>query len=154
MQETKTQKLPEWKTMFDKFHDLDYGKEITYLELDRCLLNGSIQDRKRYVFEQFKREMLRQENKALENVMNKGYRIANANEHVRLTNREIKRAERRARVACDIILHTDMDRLTEKEKLIAIAAASRVQPILATLIGEQKSLKESIKFKLPEMPRS
>jgi len=87
-------------------------------------------------------------------VREKGYRIVNPNEHVRLTNREIKRAERRARVAVDIILHTDMDLLTDRERSIAIMAATRVQPILASLIGEQKTLKEGNKFKLPMMPRS
>ena len=150
---TTLQRFPEWKTMYDKYKNLDYGEQVSYSDLNRCLVSGSIQEKKRFVFERFKKQMLWEENKALENIQNVGYRVVNPNEHVRLTNREMKRAERRARMACDIILHTDLDRLTEKEKMIAIAAATRVQPILATLIGEQKSIKEVTKFNLPEMPR-
>jgi len=146
-------KLPEWKTMYDKLHDREYDDTITYSELDDCLLEGSIKDKKRYVFDRFKKEMLHQNCKALENIQNKGYRIVNSNEHVRLTNREIKRAERRARVAVDLILHTDMEKLTGREQLIATETARRVQPILATLIAEQKSIKETQQFKLPQMPR-
>lgn len=150
---TEVTRLPEWKTMFDKFHNSDYGTILDYIDLDRCLLRGSIRDKKRNVFERFKKEMLHQECKALENVVNKGYRIVEPNEHVRLTGRELKRAERRARAATEIILHTDMEKLSEREKMIAIEAARRVQPILATLIAEQKSNKEATKFRLPEMPR-
>jgi hypothetical protein len=140
--------------MYDKFHTMDYDSIIEYTHLDKCLMGGSIRGAKRFVFERFKRELLHQDSKALENIQNVGYRIVLSNEHVRLTNREVKRAERRARVACDIILHTDMDRLTNKERMIAVEAARRVQPILATLIAEQKSIKETQKFRLPVMPRA
>lgn len=145
--------LPEWKRIYDAFKDKDYDTTITYAQLDKMLMNGSVKTNKRYVFEKFKKEMLRQESKALENIQNVGYRIVNPNEHARLTNKEVKRAERRARVACDIILHTDMDMLNDRDKLIAIETARRVQPILATLIAEQKSIKEVTKFRLPDMPR-
>ena len=152
MVDTVVHKLPEWNVMLERFKDYEHDKIISYAQLDKCLFNGSIRENKRYVFDRFKKEMLKQECKALENVPNRGYRITKSNEHVRLTNREVKRAERRARVACEIILHTDMERLTTKEKMIATTAAQRVQPILAMLIAEQKSLKETQKFSLPEMP--
>jgi hypothetical protein len=151
MKEVK--KLPEWKLIYDKYKDLDYDAKISYDQINRCLIDGDIRGKKRFVFEQFKKQMLHEENKALENIQNYGYRVVNSNEHARLTNREMKRAERRARVACDIILHTDMERLTDKEKLIAVETARRVQPVLATLISEQKSIQETQKFKLPHIPR-
>ena len=72
MATTQTQRLPEWKTMYDKYRQLDYGEQVTYADLDRCLMNGSIQGKKRYVFEQFKKQMLREENKALENIFSLG----------------------------------------------------------------------------------
>ena len=145
---------PEWKNLYDSFSELNYNTQITYTELDSKLKEGSIKTNKRYVFEKFKKEMLRQKCKALENVINVGYRIVNPNEHVRLTNKEIKRAERRARTAVDTILHTDVDLLTEKERAIANLTASRVQPILASLIGEQKALKETKNHQIPYTPRS
>jgi hypothetical protein len=146
-------KLPEWKQLFDKFKDNEYNSVITYAELNLILIDGDIRENKRYVFEKFKKEMLKQQNKAFENIVNEGYRIVNPNEHVRLTNKEIKRAERRARQAVEIILHVDYEKLTDKERAIANLAAARVQPLYAHIVGEQRTLKEEQKYKLPYTPR-
>jgi hypothetical protein len=140
--------------MFERFKEMDYDTVITYDELDNCLREGSIRDKKRYVFERFKKEMLLQQQKCLENMANKGYRICQPNEHVRLTNKEMKSAERRARKAVNIILNTNMSKLTAREQAIATLSAARVQPLLATIIGEQKALQiEQKDYKLPSVPR-
>ena len=149
----KITRLPEWKNLYDTFKDRDYNDLIMYEELNNILVEGDIRKEKRHIIDKFRKELLRQNNKALENVPKKGYRIVNANEHVRLSSREIKRAERRARQAVEFILYTEDEQLTDREKAVRNMAAARVQPILASLIGEQKALKEEQKFKLPNMPR-
>ena len=152
--EIKMARKPEWLNLFDKFKDLEYGTIITYEDMNSLLLDGDIKTNKRYVFEKFKKEMLKQEMKYLECIHNQGYRICNPNEHVRLTNKEIKFAERRARQAVNIILNTNMTKLTDREQAVARLAAARVQPIYATLVGEQKALQtEAKQYQLPKVPR-
>lgn len=147
----QTHPHPEWKVMFDKFKDLNYNTQITYDDLNKCLAFGKVQDNKRYVFEKFKKELLHQENKLLENIPNVGYRIIYPNEHIRLTNRELKRAEKRARQGVDIILHTDVDKLTPREMSQLTIVATRMQNLASTLISENKSIKQiDISFKLPQ----
>lgn len=73
---------------------------------------------------------------------------------LRLTSREIKRAERRAKIAVEIILNAPMELMTDKEKALAVLTATRVQPILANLISERTTLRHLEKnYKLPLMPR-
>lgn len=150
----ETTRLPEWKNMFDTFKDAKYGDVLSYSDPNRCLTSGDVRENKSYVFSKFRKEMLVQQNKYLENERDRGYRIVLPNEHVRLTGREVKRAERRARQAVSIILHTNMEKLTAQEQEIARLAAARVQPILATIIGEQKALQVEAKtYRLPSIPR-
>lgn len=144
-------KLPEWKELYEKFGDAPYDSILTYEELNQVLPSGDVRTNKRTVLYVFKREMLRQKLKLLENVQKKGYRIVKPNEHIRLSNREVKRAERRARVAVDIIAHTDMNKLTDRERAIASLAATRTMNLLANIVGDQKALKEIPK--MPELPR-
>jgi len=154
MEKEKLEPNLEWKKLYDHFESIEEETVISYRQLNELLENsGDIRTDKRSVFEKFKKEMLLQRYKALENIRNKGYRVVRANEHVRLTNREIKRAERRARQAVNIILHTDLSRLNDREKVIATLAATKVQPILASIIGEQKALQEDQKFKSISLPK-
>jgi len=150
----KPQGSLEWKDLFDEFEDLGSGSILTYAQLNEFLpKGGDIRTNKRYVFEKFKKEMLHQRQKALENIINKGYRIVEPKEHVRLTRKEMARAERRARQAVDILLNTDLTKLTERERVVATIAAQRVEPILATIIGTRKSLGADTKFRLPRLPK-
>lgn len=154
MEEDKTHPHPEWLNLFEKFSGRGYDEEITYAEMNACLSIGDIQTDKRYVFERFKRELLHQESKALENIPMRGYRIVNPNEHIRLTHRELRRAERRARHGVDIILHVDTDALSDKELAQANLVAARMQNLAATLLSENKSIKSiNVSFRLPELPR-
>lgn len=150
----EVRKHPEWLDMLEKFGELPYDSVISYADLDSCLSDGSVQGDKRYIFSKFKKEMLSQHSKALENVQTVGYRIVNPNEHIRLTHRELKRAERRARTGVDIILHVDTDKLTDKEMAQANLVAARMQNLAATLLSENKSIKSiNVSFRLPELPR-
>lgn len=145
---------PLWKEVFEKIHEKPYDSIITYSELIKHAKGEDIRGEKRYVFEKVKREMLRQDCKALENIRDKGYRIVQPNEHTRLTSREIKRAERRVRKGAELILHVDYDALSEKEKAQANIIATRVQTLAAVLVGENKSLKEiTVKYQMPYLPR-
>lgn len=146
---------PLWKEIFEKIHDKPYDSTITYQELIKYAKGEDIRKEKRYIFEKVKCEMLRQCNKALENIRDTGYRIVQPNEHTRLTSREIKRAERRVRKGAELILHVDYEALSEKEKAQANIIATRVQTLAAVLIGENKSLKEiTVKYQMPYLPRS
>ncbi len=113
--------------MFEKFKDINYDSIVLYEELDNCLMVGSIREKKRYVFEKFRKELLIQCSKALENIPNKGYRVVNPNEHIRLTSNKLKQAERRARQGANIILHVNYEALNDKERSQANIVASRIQ---------------------------
>ena len=146
---------PEWILMFEKFRGREFENVLTYKELDECLLSGSVKTDKKYVFYKFKREMLRNAQKALENVRNIGYRIVKPNEHLRLSNREVRRAQKRLKDGVELILNVQYDLLTEKEQTQINLSGTRYQNLLATLNAEGKALKEiTYKFRLPTVPRN
>jgi len=155
MQEQNVQRRPEYLAMLDIFKDKNYNDIITYKELDSYVVGGSVRDKKRYVFEKFRKEILSQFSKCLENIPNIGYRIVEPKEHTRLTSNKMKQAERRTRTAANIILHVDMEVLNEVERAKANLIASRVQNALVGLIGENKAIKHlTVHYKQPEIPRS
>jgi len=57
--------LPEWKNLYEKFKEYDYNSIISYTTLNKTLAEGDVKTDKRHIFERFKKEMLREENKAL-----------------------------------------------------------------------------------------
>ena len=145
---------PEWMALYENFKNNEYGTKILYQELNRLLMDGDVRTDKRWIFEKFKRIMLSESNRALENVRNEGYRIVQPNEHIRLSSREIKRATRRAKEGVNLIVNVAYDLLSDKERAMANLHATRVQGLYISLVGEGKSLSMvEKKFKLPEMPR-
>lgn len=151
---SEAQKYPEWKFMLESFGERPYDSLITYDELNTAA-HGDVREEKSYVLHKFRKEMLRQKLRALENIQNQGYRIVQANEHTRLSRREIDRAYRRAKSGAEIILNVDMEQLTDKERAEAVLMATRVQNMASTLLGERKAVKNlTVNFKLPEIPRS
>ena len=150
----KQYKIPEWLQLLETFKNIEYGKIILYGDLNKAIMDGDIRTDKRYVFEKFRTQMLRQNQRALENVQNKGYRVVNPGEFTRLTNNEVKKAERRAKKAVDTILNAPFEKMTEKERAIATLTATKVQPLLAHLIAENTSLKHTAThYQLPEYPK-
>lgn len=144
--------LPLWNELFKTFKDRKHGTVITYAELSDCI--GFDIKTKRNILEGFKREMLRQNFKALESVRDVGYRIVEANEHSRLSLKEIKRAERRSRKGVEYALCIDFDSLNDIEKRQITDIATRVQRVHSTLVGEFASIKNiNVSFKLPSLPR-
>ena len=143
---------PLWKELYEKYKDMEYGGFISYRELSNCI-DVDIKE-KRYIFDRFKREMLRSQDKAFECVMNKGYRVVQPSEHTRLACREIKRAERRTRQGVEYALHVPFNMLDDREKAQLTLVANRIQSVHASLIGESKSIKSvAINYELPGVPR-
>lgn len=144
--------FPLWKELYDTFKDAEYGAFISYNDISSCI-DINIKE-KRYIFERFKREMLRSQDKALECVRDKGYRIVLPNEHTRLASREIKRAERRTRQGVEYALHVPFDMLNDRERAQLTLVANRIQNVHASLIGESKSIRSiAISYDLPGVPR-
>jgi len=151
-EKTNPKILPLWNELFKKFKDKNHGTVITFKDLSDCI--GFDIKTKRYILEGFKREMLRQEHKALESIRGSGYRIVESNEHSRLSLKEIKRAERRSRKGVEYALFVDFDLLNDVEKRQIVDIATRVQRVHSTLIGEFASIKNiNVSFKLPSLPR-
>ena len=143
---------PLWKELYEKYKDADYGSFMSYREISNCI-NLDIKE-KRYIFERFKKEMLRSQDKALECVRDKGYRIVQPNEHTRLASREIKRAERRTRQGVEYALHVPFNMLDDREKAQLTLVANRIQNVHASLIGESKSIKSiNINYDIPSVTR-
>jgi len=143
---------PLWNEIYDKFKDVDYNGIITYEQLNKCL-GFDIRD-KRYIFQRFRKELLRCNDKALECILGKGYRVVNPNEHSRLVCMEIKKAERRTRQGVEYALHVPFDMLDDVEKAQLTMIANRIQNVHSALVGESKSIKSiAVEYELPGTPR-
>ena len=153
MVEKEPIKTPAWHELYDTYKNTEYDTIITYDQLSKTIGFNILE--KRYIIEAFKRVMLRQNNKALENIPNKGYRIVMPNEHTRLASREVKRAERRLRKGVELSLCVDFEKLNQREQAQLTLIANRMQTVHAALIGEQKSqISINNTFTLPSTPRN
>lgn len=151
-EQDKLKKHPAWYELFEVLKNRDYDEIITYNKMSD--ITGFDILEKRYIIEAFKREMLRQKNKALESIKNVGYRIVKPNEHARLATKEIHKAERRTRKGVELALCVDFDSLTPTEQGQLTLIANRIQTVHAALIGERKTLKSvHLNFSLPSTPR-
>jgi len=152
MVEENTVKTPVWRELYDTYKETEYDTIITYDQLSKTIGFNILE--KRYIIEAFKRVMLHMNNKALENIPNKGYRVVRPNEHSRLAAREVKRAERRVRKGVELSLYVDFEKLNQREQALLTLIANRMQTVHATLIGEQKSQNNANNtFTLPSTPR-
>jgi len=143
---------PEWLLLFKNLKDTKVEEIITYEDMDQYV-KGNIRD-EMSTFYKFRKELLIQENKALENIRRYGYRVVHPREHNRLANNQLRGATRKARKGVEIVLHTNLDMLTQKEQAQTNLMAARMQNLAATLMGENKAIREiTFNYKAPVMPK-
>lgn len=147
-------KHPEWLLMYERFKELPFNSIITYKELDACLVRGRIQDDRRGVLQRFRREMLRGNQKFLQNIPNQGYRIIKPSEHINVGVNCVKQAKRRLSKSVEVVINVAYEQLTEREQTVINMFASRLQNLEAATMGELTAVKKlSINYRLPSTPR-
>lgn len=123
--------VPEWRMIYDAFlADADFGDVVTYQQLT-ALLGRSFDDNRGPLY-RARSEMGEQRHRWLEVVTGVGYRIIQANEHMRLANGHKRRAKTQLRAMVRVANVTDLARLTESE-LETFDAQSRINATLAAI---------------------
>jgi hypothetical protein len=109
---------PEWKELFETLRNQEYDTFIPHERVESIIghLRRTAAEKYYSIVERWKREMLEQASRQIENVHGKGYRIILPNEFRGSATKQIKFGHRRMRKAGKIIVNTPMERLTDEEK--------------------------------------
>lgn len=104
---------PEWEKVYQVLLPKQVGDLVTYAELSDALSRDFLAARGPLT--RASDELLRVNQRALENVRGAGYRVVQAREHEVLASRQQRSARRRARKAHDLVSHVDRSGLTGDE---------------------------------------
>ncbi len=96
--------------------DYPYGTLIDYAEFKRIIFENPQSARGRAAILQAKQRLLHEHSKLLVNEKDKGYRIAQPNEHVREAKRLESHGRRRYRRSLDVIVYAEEAKLTPQER--------------------------------------
>ena len=123
--------LPEWRMIYDELLvNADFGTVVTYDQLDAALGRTFIENRSPlYRARQHLGEMRRRWMEAVPKV---GYRVIQANEHMKSAQARKNRAKTQLRRMVDIATYTDLSRLQPNE-LQEFDAQSRINMALASV---------------------
>lgn len=111
----------KWEQVFEVFSGHQSGDTVSYAEIDFALDGVHTRTQVQGIVYQAARRLLERENKALEAIPNIGYRIVQANEHVRLAGKQQGRASRALARGTRQVVHVDLNGLTEVEKALVQA---------------------------------
>lgn len=119
---------PEWRILYDHIVEspLDFGRIITYAELDAALGRRFVANRAPIY--RVNRE-LEESHRQLEAVPTVGYRVIAPNEHVRVARGRKQRAQRQMSKALRVAVSTELAPLSavELSQLDAITTVLRMQ---------------------------
>lgn len=106
---------PEWKILYEKFNEAEYGTFISHQELEELM--GVKQSQKYYnLVGRWKNEMLRKASRHIECLNGKGYEIVKPNGFRGSANRQLKLGHKRIRKAGQIVVKAPLDLCSEDEK--------------------------------------
>ena len=106
--------LPEWRLIYDRLlAQADFGDIITYAELDEVLGREFIDNRTPLY--KARARMAEDRNRWVESEPGVGYRVIEANEHIRVAGGRRKRAQQQMKQMMRITNGTDLARLTPSE---------------------------------------
>lgn len=110
---------------------LDYGTLLTYQDIRKVIFENPQGRRGRAAVLSARTKLLKEHQKLLVNVRDKGYQIALPNEHVTESKRVESLARRRKRWALAITVNTEMAKLTPAERQQIDEQANRLRLLLA-----------------------
>jgi len=137
---SETQLFPEWKEIHKKLKDLDYGTFISYEQLNDMLFSDEDIRDKRHIIDRVDKELLTKNNKKLECVREKGYRIIHPNEHFDVLQERIKKARRNVAKGELVVAYTNTEELTTKEKAKLEQAQIKTAHLHGIMILHEKQL--------------
>jgi hypothetical protein len=104
---------PEWEKIYQALVPKKVGELVDYAELSDALGRDFLAARGPLT--RAADELLRVNQRALENVRGAGYRVVQAREHETLARRQQRSARRRSRKAHELVQHVDRSGLTPEE---------------------------------------
>ena len=128
--------LPEWRLIYDLLLDgAEYNDLITYGDLDQAL--GRDFRSRRGPLYRARIELGAQRHRWLEAVPNRGYRVIEAREHLRVVHDHKQRARTQYRRMLTVSSATDLSRLTPEE-LEAFDAQARINATLVAIVSSHE----------------
>lgn len=127
--------VPEWRLIYDLLDGAEYDDVITYGELDQAL-GRDFRERRGPLY-RARIEFGAQRHRWLEAVPNKGYRVINAREHLRVAHGHKRRARGQYRRMITVSTATDLSQLTPQE-LEAFDAQSRINATLVAIVSSHE----------------
>lgn len=146
---------PQWKLLVEHFGDIDHNILLRHDELavamDMPPLSRMDEKGRRLYYAQvkkFSRFMLRDRNIYLETIPNQGYRAVCPNEHKFHSLRKARQGTRRYAEAVQIVTHTNVESLSQKEVSELALIQARIGAVHASMKNEVQELRKAIA--LPE----
>lgn len=149
----------DWRVVFDRVANLDYGAEVTH---DELLAELETDDRGRMyrAVARTNRELWKTREKSLAVVRGKGYRILHPSEHERLAEGYKQQARKRMGNAVAVMQGTNLSILTPQEREWAVQVTSglmmlaRIMDEHAAKLARHEELLSELREKVERMEES
>ena len=149
----------DWRVVFDRVADLDYGHEVSHKELLGDL--GTDDHSRLYrAVARANRELWKTREKALGVVRGKGYRVLHPSENERLAEAYKQQASRRMGNAVAVMQATNLSMLNDREREWAVQVTSglmllaRVMDEHAAKLAKHEQLIEELRAKVEKIEGS
>jgi len=150
------QKLhPEYMQLYNMFKDIEYDRVITYEQMNEQMPgNEDVRTKHYFALYKFINLMLKEQNKALENIPTIGYKVVKPNQHIRLSNKRLEKSTKQAKRAVELLAYCDVSQLSDSEKMEVMTHQNRKMLVYGLLLGEKRKIKKDEPApRLPETPR-
>lgn len=131
---------PRWALTLDVFREHETGETVTYKAIgealgttDRRIIQASAREASK--------RLLREDDKAIEAVPNKGYRIVTAEEHIRLAKSQEKRSRRALVKGHATVTHVDVNGLSPEAQRIMHATGQGFARVLDMMRATERNVK-------------
>ena len=109
----------QWRTLYDAVRGAAYGTSYTYAELN-VLAGVTDVTHQRWILIRTREELVRHDRRFLANVRGVGYRIVDAEEHLRVGNAYRERSMRQAGKSVKVLESTDLSQIPDPTTRTAI----------------------------------
>lgn len=106
---------PQWRVVYDRLVIMEIDDVVSYEELQTLCPDMEF-SAVRALFFQAKRHVLRDRQRAFENVRNVGYRMVHPRDQGRLATRHERKARRQATKALDLVTEVEYTMLSQAER--------------------------------------
>jgi hypothetical protein len=137
----ETTKLPEWRELFSVVEQNKPGDVVTHEQIAAAL--KIVKNGKRYFqqVQRWRREEMTVRHRQWRTLRGVGYELQAPNQHRSIASSHVTRARKATRRAHSTLAHTDMDRLSDWERLQHINAEARAGVLYQIAQATEKELK-------------